>query len=222
MPKTATQNAPSTRITHKISLTIIAVGVAKPKLHGHATRHTSTARRTPNAHAPPLWPLPITPAKASGAALAEVGVALRSDGERTPQNRSVEADAAKTSHVNFPAIASASRCTGALRACVEAPTDQLPTLRERARVGGGGTRHPGISTTYLCRLLLRAARDIASPGPAKQRDVLHIKYRKEMIPAQHLGWWTIVDAHYHTDAHCDSGAEPGTISHVGGLLLIAR
>ena len=153
---------------------MMAVGVAKPKLHGHATRHTSTARRTPSAHAPPPWPPPSTPARATGAL---AGVSPRTAGERAPQKRSVEADAAKTSHVNFPAIVSASRCTGVLRACA-APRDQFPTMWERAR----RVRHHGIER-LLCGLPLCAVHHIRSSDDVRG-GAANI----------HLGWRKVADA----------------------------
>lgn len=104
-----------------VALTITAVGVAKPRLHGHATRQTSTARRAPRAQAEPPPSASATAGKADAAAAdADAGsTEPRRDGDRVPQKTSVEADAAKTSQVNLPAMASASRWTGTLRACCD-------------------------------------------------------------------------------------------------------
>lgn len=96
-----------------------AVGVAKPKLHGHATRQTSTARRAPRPHADPPPRASVTAGYVVAAAAAAVGaVKPKRDGDKAPQNNRVEADAAKTIQVNRPAMVSASRCTGTLRAYV--------------------------------------------------------------------------------------------------------
>lgn len=99
------------------ALTKTAVGAASPRLHGHATRQTSTARRAPRAHAEP----PPSASARGGYIPVSVVVAdaakPKIDGARAPQKTNVDADAAKTTHVNLPAILSKSRWTGTLRTC---------------------------------------------------------------------------------------------------------
>lgn len=114
-----------------------AVGVAKPKLQGHATRQTSTARRAPRAHAEPPLRASATAGYVVTAAASTVGaVEPKRDGDKAPQKNSVEADAAKTIQVKLPAMVSASRCTGTLRACFVRRVffiDVVATVRFRNR-----------------------------------------------------------------------------------------
>lgn len=101
-----------------MALTMIAVGVASPKLHGQATRQTSTASRAPRAHAPPQLPARASTSLGFIEKPLVAGVAAaaheKMNGAKTLQKTKAEAEAAKTTQVNFPATASTMRCTGGL------------------------------------------------------------------------------------------------------------
>mmetsp|Transcript_7689 Transcript_7689/g.34826 ORF Transcript_7689/g.34826 Transcript_7689/m.34826 type:complete len:257 (+) Transcript_7689:2222-2992(+) len=90
-----------------------AVGVARPRAHGHATTRTSVASfKAPNvAPAPPEASKSAPGKKASPAKF---------------QNAKVVAEAAMTPYTKGPATASASRCTGAARACASATVRAIP------------------------------------------------------------------------------------------------
>mmetsp|Transcript_11142 Transcript_11142/g.46500 ORF Transcript_11142/g.46500 Transcript_11142/m.46500 type:complete len:393 (+) Transcript_11142:1768-2946(+) len=90
-----------------------AVGVARPKAHGHATTRTSVA----SFKAPSVAPAPPDASKSAPGKKASPAKF---------QNAKVVTEAAMTPYTKGPATASASRCTGAARACASATVRAIP------------------------------------------------------------------------------------------------